>query len=71
MTEEEAKTKWCPMIRHAINDTDNNACNRAAKDVNFISYTCITTNCMMWRWTEDTYLDKLNHFGYCGLGGKP
>lgn len=46
-TEQEARTKWCPMGRH-----DTTAGNRivgsperAAQD-----FPCVASECMMWRW---------------------
>jgi hypothetical protein len=62
MTEEEAKTKWCPFMRtpHALGPTANR---------------CIASECMAWRkWTPyystiEPYVDEGK--GYCGLAGKP
>lgn len=36
LTEKEAQTKWCPMVRHSEDGTGN----------------CIGSECMMWMWTE-------------------
>jgi len=48
MTEQEAKTKWCPMVRHVKDQEGNfyttNGCNSSGFE------TCIASDCMMWRW---------------------
>ena len=76
MTEDEAKTKWCPMVR-AGNEA---GCNR--KDA---TDKCIASDCMMWRTSCTRYFDKGKYYdrdetgtgqwvetgGYCGLAGKP
>ncbi len=71
MTEDEAKKKWCPMVRtglvagmavnhHIGGDVDD--CNR-----------CIGSGCMMWRW--DNYRTGWHKSGaivadgFCGLAG--
>ena len=79
MTEDEAKTKWCPMVRlTATGDPVNGGewhSNRMPKDdrVNVEStYLCIGSGCMMWRWTfVDEALTDSRTDGYCGLAGKP
>ena len=63
MTEEEAKTKWCPMVRM-------NLCYEAGKEVGSWNRDggdcmCIASDCMMWR-RDKKYSDEY----YCGLGGK-
>ncbi len=71
MTEQEAKTKWCPQA--AIVTTMAAVSDRlivTASDLEKGTH-CLASDCMMWRFTEDTYLDKPNYFGYCGLGGRP
>ena len=62
MTEEEAKTKWCPMSRCA--DPENSAINKPYFED--IDNQCMASACMMWRCEVNSF----NH-GYCGLGGKP
>jgi len=59
MTEEEAKTKLCPM---------NRAMNGGLR-------VCQSSDCMMWRWgMSQEWLDRTENktekpSGYCGLGG--
>lgn len=60
MTESEAKTKWCPMVRYQ----DLRAINRDACYDNSGTH-CIGSACMMWRHLVNT------KEGYCGLAGKP
>ena len=57
MTEEEAKTKWCPLAQIAVMEP----CPHIQ--------TCAGSNCMMWRLEKDLYRD--DYVGYCGLAGKP
>lgn len=65
MTEEEAKTKWCPFAR-----VDSTAANRPNPgpncDVTAGWPPCIGSACMAWR--RDVYG---NDNGWCGLAGKP
>jgi len=67
MTEEEAKTKWCPQTIHTP-DTSRN---------------CRGSECMAWRWfmghsfggayeqDGSLFWGKNTPIGYCGLAGKP
>jgi len=83
MTESEAKTKWCPMVRFYVADHDhydnkpqNDGFGKADKNSGF----CIGSACMMWRWNEPQNInfkgdppysmvgEDMN--GYCGLSGK-
>jgi len=66
MTEQEAKTKWCPMVRHVT----TNGCNSSGFE------TCIASDCMMWRYKTNGQMgydrnpdDICLASGYCGLGG--
>lgn len=55
VTEEEAKTKWCPHVRvmnFAPDASHNPAVNRPTAD-----YHCIGADCMAWRWVDQ----KLGH----------
>ena len=53
LTEEEAKTKWCPMIRQAIiGDSVGvvfNSVHDSKDSTNTPSGNCIASACMMWR----------------------
>ena len=77
MTEDKAKKKWCPMIRdggtyygmifNGINSAENNT----------QGYTCIASDCMMWRWegynADGERLRRMEdnqYYGFCGLGGR-
>lgn len=64
-TEEEAKEKWCPMVRlHCVDS--HCADNRLANNYELPDGTlCIASECMMWRWHSAN-----KEYGYCGLAGK-
>ncbi len=50
MTEEEAKTKWCPMTR--VGHVAGMAINRHPDKQDFYTETrCVASKCMMWRET--------------------
>ena len=66
-TEEEAKTKWCPM---AMVQYISGSYNRHHERKSNIP-PCIASSCMMWRVDEIDMLDPKESTGYCGLGGKP
>ncbi len=69
MTEEEAKTKWCPMVRD-VRMTNGN--------LEIGSGYCKASGCMMWKIGPKAVPVKGPYdvsieiqTGYCGLGGKP
>jgi len=68
-TEEEARKKWCPMVRMSLNNTaDGSSYNRLRDDkksVEMVGF-CIASGCMLW---QPTSLWK--DLGACGLGAKP
>jgi len=68
MTEEKAKTKWCPMARE-IKNSSNGIVSHNHNTV------CIASDCMMWRWNRDIMVGGSGRAeptqGYCGLAGKP
>lgn len=86
MTEQEAKTKWCPMVRHVgpkapLDSTPQDAVHNNGAH-------CKGAQCMMWIWdgwregtTFKTSVDDNGEFkadapyppmeGHCGLAGWP
>lgn len=77
MTEDDAKTKWCPFARDS-----NTAGNRIrygadADDAPAAAeFPCIASACMAWRWrttpAQAAAGSRLSvEDGYCGLAGVP
>lgn len=62
MTEEEAKTKWCPMVRIGVGEgsSTNLSWVSSPEDLQKADNNCLASACMMWR---ETAADD----GYCGL----
>lgn len=54
MTEEEAKDKWCPMVRKETTDEPACAINMTYDGKLF---NCIASDCMMWK-QDDSYWVK-------------
>lgn len=87
MTEEEAKTKWCPFARVAKRDIPGRSYNRWADDWSPAGAVdgakCVGSACMAWRnfppeeWGKDEPPYHPSNVGiqptdgYCGLAGKP
>lgn len=81
MTEDEAKTRWCPFVRNVIDSADYAAGNRFDTSSESLQQMtrCIGSGCMAWRWTleprTETHGSGLTEDfiggGYCGLAGKP
>lgn len=76
MTEDEAKTKWCPFARvtDVISSGGGNRWDGGGNPYGApIGYLCIGSACMAWRWINSNaqgFTDyRVN--GYCGLAGKP
>ena len=74
MTEEEAKSKWCPHVRSYAGGWNADSSHRIPTVAR-----CIGSDCMAWRWVQDeltTFIanDKTvvtpSEHGYCGLAGK-
>ena len=73
MTEDDAKTKWCPFTRTtqiteyagavAVNRLVERDGRKAAPTV------CIASGCMAWRWVHPQHDEEAE--GFCGLAGKP
>lgn len=77
MTEDEAKTKWCPFVRvYSVADGEhpsapNGSWNRHQAD-GLSETRCIGSACMAWRWRETRGRVKETgeaapFDGYCGL----
>jgi hypothetical protein len=75
MTESEAKTRWCPMVRFKSAETGSGpAFNRQRIGSDMDDVNCIGSKCMAWRQqtTEGEIGGEPALFvgGYCGLAGK-
>jgi len=76
MTEDEARTKWCPMVRYKSGGGEGINRWATSDDKNYSPdhSKCIASDCMMWREIreQDSSTGYWNIIGgYCGLGGKP
>lgn len=76
MTEDEARTKWCPMVRYAAERIEPGYNRTEDIDKTMQRSACIASDCMMWReeWVkEDEGGGHSLHtiHGYCGLAGRP
>lgn len=86
MTEDEAKTKWCPFVRMAVGtvaeDGESNVPLVGATPNRFVdrnsgrwSYpkgaACIGSACMAWRDAPLNRQPNVGRAGYCGLSGRP
>ena len=73
MTEDEAKTKWCPFVRAIKLDDDttflrsmNGAVTGSLSEImDTVNDRCIGSQCMAWR-----YWPHHPESGCCGLAGK-
>ena len=79
MTEQDAKTRWCPFARTVERNGQESSQprNRAADTVedevaevpNLVATLCLGSACMAWRWlASETSRPRP---GFCGLAGKP
>jgi hypothetical protein len=77
MTEDEAKTKWCPFVRTPMKIRDNfYVANQVTIDGQTDGPKCIGSACMAWRFRQvgeptDGINAPYTHHGFCGLAGKP
>jgi hypothetical protein len=59
MTEDEAKTKWCPHVRHTALPMSNGDAavydNRSCEVAFHVAGCCIASACMAWRWDADAW----------------
>ncbi len=74
MTEDEAKTKWCPFVRHVWEHNVDfpGAYNRIVVPDPGANLNCVASDCMAWRWAAFAEGEEHagNVHGYCGLAGK-
>ncbi len=78
MTEDEAKTKWCPNVRFVACASDDLIPNRA-ENLSGDATRCIGSGCMAWRQTDNETFPcgpgmketPSKPAGYCGLAGRP
>lgn len=71
MTEEEAKTKWCPFARVLVESAEEETASPVAganrletrgsgePDLEWKTPRCIGSACMAWRWTERGRVEAL------------
>lgn len=87
MTEEDAKTKWCPFSRvHATHQGNSQgpAANRLTRlndDGSILvagwsnDANCVGSACMAWHFASNTTADREKsagtRHGFCGLAGRP
>jgi len=74
MTEDEAKTKWCPFMQISIDGMGARlASNRGyvLKNEEKPSLMCMGSACMAWRWTDPLTVPQQDRRGCCGLAGRP
>lgn len=87
LTEEEAKGKWCPFARVALDYGEGTAGSRMVASANRgwadladhlnVDSRCIASQCMAWRPAVLPHQRNLPNpadaapAGYCGLAGKP
>jgi len=81
MTEDEAKTKWCPFVQFHMSHDGDTATNRDRFVLPETDLTrqlcdavrhnarCVGSECMAWRWEEQQPVE--DGVGFCGLAGKP
>lgn len=67
LTEEEAKTKWCPFA--SVTARDANGCGTYWNGEP--AFMCIASACMAWRPIPKSAENPYPPEGYCGLAGKP
>jgi hypothetical protein len=75
MTEQEARTKWCPFFRTAVAIGPMGLIEWSNRDnIGVMPTICIGSACMAWRWdrnkNDGTEVVPPKH-GHCGLAGKP
>ena len=79
MTEDEAKTKWCPHKRVAIIKHDWSEITTGHNQIELdgepgltkdaVHYRCIASACMAWRWNEGIHFWGNAAGGFCSTVG--
>lgn len=69
VTEEEAKTKWCPFARKLLDSCNGRASYNIKDDDERIR--CVASGCMAWRWNNQRTFPDTGNKGDCGLAGRP
>lgn len=78
MTEDQAKTKWCPMVRTGMvagMAVNHHVDMQPHGDGVYNQTRCIASACMLWRWLQSPPANKTSKEvnpiwqGYCGLAG--
>jgi hypothetical protein len=86
MTQDEAKTKWCPFARtvqfdvidagassprNRVQSTKGSNAGTLYADT-LAGAKCIASACMAWRWVAWNDVERIpDDHGYCGLAGAP
>jgi len=73
MTEDEAKTKWCPHYQVTSTDDDDNRSTRFDPATKTYSATlkdacCLGSACMAWRWNDERNPDWRPRHGMMSVG---
>lgn len=58
---------WCPFVRVEL--LSGKVVNRNTNGDILDKASCVTDECMMWRWNNES--DDNNFSGFCGLAGRP
>ncbi len=72
MTEDEARTKWCPFARIADGEPGEAVSVNRPEPYGTVPH-CLASVCMAWRWhmlSGVTSAPVQSNEGYCGLAGK-
>jgi hypothetical protein len=73
ITEEEARQRWCPVVRVDGSNRVHNTLQDGFVNAD-LSYRCIASECMAWREhhieLSHGHVDHTKR-GYCGLAGQP
>lgn len=73
LTEEQAKTKWCPFVRQGSAVSGLGSLNREHEHGHtYGGLNCIASDCMAWCWHSlDVHAPEDLRTGFCGLARRP